>query len=271
MGVRISMANIQEQLLFTTLRIERLDAQGALQSIGTGFLLTQRVAEGALKVHLVSNKHVLEGADSIAITFTRSKDGEADVGNTLRLPIANVAANVVGHPDPDVDIAILTCTGLFNLLPNQLYFKAASYDMLATFNEPELSVAENVYFVGYPDNRYDITNNLPLIRTGLIASHPKYDFNGKPVFIIDAQVFPGSSGSPVYIDLTYENMKNGQIVVGKRDIKLLGIVSATMVRNNQLKAVQTATSFVTQEVLGLGIVFKATAIKELIDSMPIDQ
>jgi hypothetical protein len=66
-------------------------------------------------------------------------------------------------------------------------------------------------------------------------------------------------------------MKNGQIVVGKRDIKLLGIVSATMVRNNQLKAVQTATSFVTQEVLGLGVVFKATAIKELIDSMPIDQ
>jgi S1-C subfamily serine protease len=265
------MATIQEQLLFTTLRIERLNTQGNVESIGTGFLLTHQVGEDAYKVYLISNKHVLAGAASIAITFTKSKDGEADVGNAVRLPIANVAANVVGHPDPDVDIAILTCTGLFNLLPNQLYFKAATYDMLATFDEPELSVAENVYFVGYPDNRYDITNNLPLIRTGLIASHPKYDFNGKPVFIIDAQVFPGSSGSPVYIDLTYENMKNGQIVVGKRDIKLLGIVSATMVRNNQLKAVQTATSFVTQEVLGLGVVFKATAIKELIDSMPIDQ
>lgn len=264
------MDTIQEQLLFTTLRIERLDIQGNVESIGTGFLLTHQVGKDAYKVYLISNKHVLAGAASIAITFTKSKDGEADVGNAVRLPITNVAANVIGHPDPDVDIAILTCTNLFNLLPNQLYFKAASYDMLATFDEPELSVAENVYFVGYPDNRYDIANNLPLIRTGLIASHPKYDFNGKPVFIIDAQVFPGSSGSPVYIDLTYENMKNGQIVVGKRNIKLLGIVSATMVRNNQLKAIQTATNFVTQEVLGLGIVFKATAIKELIDSMPKD-
>lgn len=264
------MDTIQEQLLFTTLRIERLDIQGNVESIGTGFLLTHQVGEDAYKVYLISNKHVLAGAASIAITFTKSKDGEADVGNAVRLPITNVAANVIGHPDPDVDIAILTCTNLFNLLPNQLYFKAASYDMLATFDEPELSVAENVYFVGYPDNRYDIANNLPLIRTGLIASHPKYDFNGKPVFIIDAQVFPGSSGSPVYIDLTYENMKNGQIVVGKRNIKLLGIVSATMVRNNQLKAIQTATNFVTQEVLGLGIVFKATAIKELIDNMPKD-
>lgn len=264
------MATIQEQLLFTTLRIERINTQGNVESIGTGFLLTHQVGEDVYKVYLISNKHVLAGAASIAITFTKSKDGEADVGNAVRLPIANVAANVVGHPDPDVDIAILTCTNLFNLLPNQLYFKAASYDMLATFDEPELSVAENVYFVGYPDNRYDIANNLPLIRMGLIASHPKYDFNGKPVLIIDAQVFPGSSGSPVYIDLTYENMKNGQIVVGKRNIKLLGIVSATMVRNNQLKAIQTATNFVTQEVLGLGIVFKATAIKELIDSMPKD-
>lgn len=113
-------------------------------------------------------------------------------------------------------------------------------------------------------------SNLPLIRTGMIASHPKYDYNGKPIFIIDAQVFPGSSGSPVYIDLTYENMKNGQIVIGKRNLKLLGIVSATMIRNNQLKSIQTGTKFLTEEVLGLGIVYKATAIKDLIDSMPTD-
>ena len=142
--------------------------------------------------------------------------------------------------------------------------------MLATFEEPELSVAENVYFIGYPDNRFDEKNNLPLIRTGMIACHPKYDYNGKPIFIIDAQVFPGSSGSPVYIDLTYENMKNGQIVIGKRNLKLLGIVSATMIRNNQLKSIQTGTKFLTEEVLGLGIVYKATAIKDLIDSMPTD-
>jgi len=261
------MATIQEQLLFNTLRIERFDTHGNLQSIGTGFLLSCQVNEATYKIYLISNKHVLAGAASIAITFTKAKNGNADVGNVIRLPITNVASNVVGHPDPDVDIAILACTNLFNLLPDQLYFKAVSYDMLATFTEPELSVAENVYFVGYPNNRYDITNNLPLIRTGLIASHPKYDFNGKPVFIIDAQVFPGSSGSPVYIDLTYENIKNGQIVVGKRDIKLLGIVSATMVRNNRLQAIPTGTNYVTQEVLGLGIVFKATAIKTVIDSM----
>ena len=98
----------------------------------------------------------------------------------------------------------------------------------------------------------------------------EYDFNGQPEFVIDAQVFPGSSGSPVYIDLTFENFKNGQIVVGQRKLKLLGIVAMTMIRNNTLQAIPTGTNYFTQEVLGLGIVFKSTAIKELVDSMPLN-
>ena len=55
----------------------------------------------------------------------------------------------------------------------------------------------------------------------------------------------------------------------EKKLKLLGIVAMTMIRNNELQAVPTGTNFVTQEVLGLGIVFKATAIKELVDSMPL--
>ena len=262
------MNSVQEQLLFTTLRIECLDTTDKICSIGTGFLLSRPVGENIFKLYFVSNKHVLCSAESINITFTTKSSGNPNVGQKIKLPIKDVKNSVVGHPNPKVDVAVLDCTGIFNLLHDKLYYKYVSYEMLADFTETELTVAENVYFVGYPDNRYDATNNLPLIRTGLIASHPKYDYNGDPVFIIDAQVFPGSSGSPVYIDLTYENFKNGQIVLGDRKIKLLGIVAQTMIRNNQLQAVPTATSFVTQEVLGLGIVFKATTIKELIDSMP---
>ena len=263
------MSNIYEQLLYTTLRIECFNENNSLFSIGTGFLLQRPVGNDIHKMYLVSNKHVLCEAESIAISFTKLKNNNPDTGNIIRFPINNIKENIVSHPDPDIDIAILECTGLFIMLPNQLYFKYVSYDMLATFNEPELNVAENVYFIGYPDNRYD-EKNLPLVRMGLIASHPKYDYNGNAVFIIDAQVFPGSSGSPVYIDLSYENFKNGQIDLTRKNIKLLGIVSATMIRNNQLKSIQTGTQLLTEEVLGLGIVYKATVIKELVDSMPTD-
>lgn len=263
------MNSIYEQLLFTTLRIKTINAAGEA-SIGTGFLLNRPVGEDQVKMYLVSNKHILSEAETIEITFTKMKNGKPDIGNTVSFPITNIKASVHGHPDSTVDIAILECTGLFLMYPEQLYFKFVDYGMLASFNEPELSVAENVYFVGYPDDRYDAVNNLPLVRQGLIASHPRYDYNGHPYFIIDAQVFPGSSGSPVYIDLTYENIKNGHIVLGSKNIKLLGIVAQTMIRNNQLQAISTSTRYFTQEVLGLGIVFKATAIKELVDSMPTD-
>jgi S1-C subfamily serine protease len=263
------MSTVQEQLLYTTLRIECVNESGQVFSIGTGFLLKRPVGNDQYKIYLVSNKHVLCNAQSLAVTFSTQKNGLPNLGQTMRLPIKDIKQHIVGHSNPNVDIALLDCTGLFLMFPNALYFKLVDYEMLASFEEPELEIAENVLFVGYPDDRYDVKNNLPLIRTGLISSHPKYDFNDDPVFIIDAQVFPGSSGSPVYIDLTFENMKNGQIVVGQRNLKLLGIISATMIRNNQLKSIDTTTKFLTEEILGLGIVYKATAIKELVDSMPI--
>ena len=149
------MLTVQEQLLYTTLRIECFDSNKRLYSIGTGFLLSRPVDENAIKIYLVSNKHVLVGAESIALTFTHMKNGEPEHGNNLRFPIDNVGANVVGHPNPNVDIAVLECTGLFVMLQDQLFVKAVSYDMLSDFTEPELNVAENVLFVGYPDNRYD--------------------------------------------------------------------------------------------------------------------
>lgn len=264
------MLTLQEQLLYTTLRIECFDSNKQLSSIGTGFLLSRPVGENTVKMYLVSNKHILMGVESIALTFTHMKDWEPEHGVNLRFSIDDIGLNVVGHPNPDVDVAVLECTGLFILQQNQLFIKTVPYEMLSDFTEPELNVAENILFIGYPDNRYDSKNNLPLIRQGLIASHTKYDYNGNPVFIIDAQVFPGSSGSPVYIDLTFENIKNGQLAIGQKVIKLLGIVSQTMIRNNQLMAVPAGTRIVAQEVLGLGVVFKSTTIKELIDSMPID-
>lgn len=260
---------MHEQLLYTTLRIECLDSGGKPKAIGTGFLLERKVSDTTSKIFLVSNKHVLLGCESIALTFTAASQGNPLHGTKKRFVVTDVQNGVKQHPSEAVDVAVIDCTGIFIASLGQLYYKYVSYEMLSDFTESELTVAQNVFFVGYPDNRYDSENNLPLIRSGLIASHPKFDYEGSPIFIIDAQVFPGSSGSPVYIDLTFENFKNGNISIGgDRKLRLLGIVSATMIRNNRLVAVQTpAVNICSQEVLGLGIVNKATALKELVDSL----
>lgn len=53
--------------------------------------------------------------------------------------------------------------------------------------------------IGYPNGLWDSQNNLPIIRRGITATSVKKDYNGKKEFLIDAAVFPGSSGSPVFI------------------------------------------------------------------------
>ena len=46
---------------------------------------------------------------------------------------------------------------------------------------------------------------------------------------------------------------------------LLGIVTETMIRNNELKFIKTSNIPSIEEVIGLGLVFKTKTINELID------
>lgn len=124
--------------------------------------------------------------------------------------------------------------------------------MFSDFSEDDLLPGADVWFIGYPENRFDTSHNLPILRRGHMASIPKVDFNDKKQFVIDAQVFPGSSGSPVFT------------VLGEK-FKLLGVVTETMVRNEQLQSVPIGVALGVQQILGLGIVIKATVVKELID------
>lgn len=262
---------IEEQLLFATLRIESLDANNQVISIGTGFIINREVKPGEYVVYLVSNKHVLCASDAIRLSFTIKSPDNINplIGNIKTYTITNVKRNLHTHTNTNVDIAVMPITGLF-IKCDDIFFKGIDYNMLADFNEDFLSVAQNVEFIGYPDNRFDMKNNLPLIRSGIIASYPKVNFNGEPMFIIDAQVFPGSSGSPVMINLSFEHWKTGNIFIGdKQQIKLLGVVAATMIRNNRLQSVNSVQPQLgTQEVIGLGIVYKSTALKEIIEAIP---
>lgn len=260
----MSQNSIYEQLLYSTTRIECLDDHDQLVGIGTGFLMNGPVVDNKTKVFLVSNKHVLMTCQSIRITFNSGENGKLVTQKPQQFVVKNSISEVKGHPTADVDIAILDITALFGALSDKLYFKLFSTDLLADFTEPELNVAENIYFVGYPDGRYDQVNNLPLVRTGIIASHPKFDYNGLPEFVVDAEVIPGSSGSPVLIDLAYENARSGDIILGHK-FALLGVVAATMIRENRLQVLPTSKAALgIQETIGLGLVFKAPLIKELI-------
>ena len=92
------MDSIQEQLLFTTLRIECFDSSNRLYSMGTGFLLQRPIDKDKCKIYLVTNKHVLKDAEAIRITFTKNRDGSPDIGNTLNIATVykgNIIKNLI--------------------------------------------------------------------------------------------------------------------------------------------------------------------------------
>ncbi len=262
--------SFEESLLFTTIRIQTLSAEGTITGVGTGFFLVHEIDGLGAKAYLISNKHVIADSDSIKLEFIKRKDNsdafEPDWTHN-NIPLYRQSKYASMHPDPDIDIAAIDMSGFLESNKDKIFLKCLRSTSLATCLEEELHVTQSVYFIGYPDNRYDEVNNLPLIRTAILASHPSIDFNGRKQFIIDGQVFPGSSGSPVVMNLGSELWKSGRMPGERRGMLLLGVVSMTMIRNNRLEYLQTdfPKNAQTQEVLGLGIVFKSTAIRELLD------
>ncbi|MEA4912964.1 MAG: serine protease [Petrimonas sp.] len=63
--------------------------------------------------------------------------------------------------------------------------------------ETQISSFSDVIVVGYPLGFHDEINNLPVYRKGTIASSYPVKFNQNPFFLIDANLHPGTSGSPV--------------------------------------------------------------------------
>ena len=118
--------------------------------------------------------------------------------------------------------------------------------------------------------RYIAKAVVALNEQGIIASHPMYDYNGKPVFVIDAQVFPGSSGSPVFVKSTLDSYYENELLVENKRFMLAGVISETFQKTNTIKLAEAKETAVP-EVIGLGTVVKATEIRKLIDSIEINK
>ncbi len=259
-----------EQILFSTLRIELLNDENKPQAIGTGFLLKVDFPENPEEslLLLVSNRHIFEASQRFNITFHRRNVASnlPQLGQTLTYQATSRKGVPFLHPNPKVDLACINISSAFSQLGSQIYYKFLDKRVFANFTEPELDVGQRVIFIGYPENRYDQRHNLPILRSGVTASHPRLNYNGEEQFLIDAQVFPGSSGSPVFLNMKEAQYNRGQIIIGSGlPYLFVGVVSATMIRNNIVSSVPASLLGVSQEVIGLGLVFKATALNSLIN------
>jgi S1-C subfamily serine protease len=60
-----------------------------------------------------------------------------------------------------------------------------------------IAPGDEVLIVGYPRGFSDVLHNYPIVRIGAVASAYPIPFQGQPLFLVDARLHPGTSGSPV--------------------------------------------------------------------------
>lgn len=271
----MQVKTIAEQLFFTTVRIDTIAANGT-HGFGTGFIFSHKVGNW-IHPFVVTNKHVVTGTGEGTLSFVQRRDSLPALGNGFCLRIDDWAQAWFGHPDRDVDIAICPFAGLEAHIKQQhnidLFYRYVSSDTIPTPQQAaELDAMESVTFIGYPNGIWDSKNLLPVARRGNTASPIEVDFEGTPRFLIDASVFGGSSGSPVFIlNQGSWATKDGGTVIGSR-FYFVGVIAAVFFRTqlNQIVPVPIPTQVQPmaqqQEMIDLGIVFKARTVVETIDA-----
>ena len=237
------------QAAYTAVRIciEESDGSDTKITTGTGFFYLAEVNlandDSRSKMLLISNKHVFgSGRGKMTLALNRqADDGTPDHGVVSTFTYDGFANLYIEHPDKEVDLA---CVDVSRITHCDAVTKHLGGEFLTPIDYDRVALGREVLFVGFPDDYYDTVNNLPLVRKGTLASMPNIDFRGSGVVVIEAQVFQGSSGSPVFVDWNDK-------------YRLLGVLSA-MPREGR-----TPSGF--PALLGLGIVIKQRYVQELID------
>ena len=248
-------------MFFSTVRIEAF--KDKIKSQGTGFLFCDTERFGEPKTFIVTNRHVVEGFDNGFVFFHRAVNDEP----SYQAPVPGIAEswkNWHFHPDKNIDIAILPAeNSILRFNSTDIGFtQTISSSLLLHDNEPH--TLEDVVFVGYPKGLWDPVHALPIARRGMIASFLNLDYNGLPCFLIDASVFEGSSGSPVFL-LTTEFVKTNEGFLPHQKCNFIGILSASLSTACQFLKINTAEEKPAEHI-DIGIAFKARAIIETIDS-----
>jgi S1-C subfamily serine protease len=244
--------------------------------VGTGVILAAPgQSQGAIP-WLVTAKHVLcdpaQGWDpqSIQIRFNWFDDKPVDEYLGVELKLKNGGQRIwYEHPDPSVDLAAVPLA----ISPSDAGRSLVDPIPLEIFASPsDLFEGASIMAFGYPGAVGPAFWTKAVLRTGIIAwTSPKDPL--KSPFLIDALVFPGNSGGPVFKVPTgvdqYGNLSGG----GK--VTFLGIVSQGRKEVSPLyaggKAIemlgpQGSIKLVTEQWVGVGVVEPASRVRELLDS-----
>lgn len=261
---------ISEFLLHSTVRITSIFNNNMIGT-GTGFFFIFTISNIEIPV-IVTNKHVVK--NSIKGNFRLSladANGNWIKNGYIEINCEEFEKMWIMHPEENIDLCIMPIASLLQKaqeMGKNLYFKSLDKNIIPSFEQIEkLTAIEDILMIGYPNGLWDSYNNMPIIRRGVTATNVKLDYNNKKEFLIDIAVFPGSSGSPVFIYNQGSYPVEDGIAVGNRLI-LLGVLYAgtqmSVEGNVEIIEVPTANIPITKSKIpnNIGIIIK---IEKLLD------
>ena len=235
-------------------------------------------------IYFVTNRHVVINektgfrAEALRVRLhTNQKDLTKNVDRIIPLYQDGIPRWHVhkDHPKVPIDIAViefdrklLQGTFIRTLHDKSIYAKERS----------AFAPGDDIVVLGFPRGISDTTHNLALMRNALIASPYGINFGGQPMFLVDANLHPGMSGSPVMTKpRTMVPSEKGFTISQVPMSSFLGIFSATLstvipvkekdkseIKNEEENLEKKAEP--KEEALGLGAVWYADLIEEIIDS-----
>ncbi|MBM4180277.1 MAG: trypsin-like peptidase domain-containing protein [Betaproteobacteria bacterium] len=263
--------SLTKKLLFNTIRVDTVLEDGS-EGSGTAFVVSHAHPRGT-HTFIVTNRHLVDGVRRGGLVFTQKQNGQPAFGQRFQLNIEDFPQAWFMHPNPEVDLAIIPMRPLEQAARDQgveLYYQPIDSRLApdaATLRA--LDALEEVLFVGYPSGVWDQVNLMPILRRGTTATPMALDFEGRAEFLIDAAVYPGSSGSPVFV---YQPDPLRPSQSAGRKFLFAGVVAAVFFREeaNHLVSVPVPannTSMVMgSEMIDLGLVIKSQAVLDVINA-----